>query len=72
MNLFKKTRLGYAPYIARYGDIHTWLMYELQHMPEMNNTLTSSVLIRLFKSTNLVELGIDQNKNAILNFTKRY
>ena len=30
----QKARIGYAPYIAEYGSLHTWLMYETQHMPE--------------------------------------
>jgi len=28
--------------------------------------------LRLFKSTNLLELGIDQNKNTTINFIKRF
>ena len=68
----QKVRLGYAPYIGEYGDLHTWLMYELNNMPENNNSLISNFVLRLFKSTNLVEIGIDQNKNAILNFIKRF
>ena len=31
-------RLGIAPYIAGYGKLHTWLMYEIKHMPEMEDS----------------------------------
>jgi len=68
----QKTRFGIAPYIAKYGSLHTWLIYELHHMPGENNNLVSSLLVRLFKSTNLVEIGLDKNKNAILNYIKRF
>ena len=31
----QKARLGFAPYTAGYGALHTWLMYELHNMPEI-------------------------------------
>ena len=68
----QKTRLGFAPYIAGYGALHTWLMYELHNMPEYDDALISNFILRLFKSTNLLELGIDQNKNTTINFIKRF
>ena len=68
----QKTRLGFAPYIAGYGALHTWLMYELHNMPEYDDALISNLVLRLFKSTNLLELGIDQNKNTTINFIKRF
>ena len=68
----QKTRLGFAPYIAGYGALHTWLMYELHNMPEYDDALISNFVLRLFKSTNLLELGIDQNKNTTINFIKRF
>ena len=68
----QKTRLGFAPYTAGYGALHTWLMYELHNMPEYDNTLISNFVLRLFKSTNLLELGMDQNKNTTVNFIKRF
>ena len=70
--LMQKSRIGIAPYIAGYGALHTWLMYELQNMPEYKDTLISNFVLRLFKSTNLLELGIDQNKNTTINFIKRF
>ena len=68
----QKVRLGFAPYLAGYGKLHTWLMYELHHMPEDSKTFTSNGVIRFFKSTNLLELGLDENKNTTLNFIKRF
>ena len=54
-------RLGMAPYCWIW-KITYLLMYELKHMPEVKNTITSGAILRLFKSTNMVELGIDQRK----------
>jgi hypothetical protein len=68
----QKSRIGFAPYIAGYGRLHTWLMYELNNMPENEAPIISNFILRLFKSTNLLELGIDENKNTTLNFIKRF
>lgn len=65
-------RFGLAPYIANYGKLHTWIMYALKHMPEMDNTVTPEVILRLFKSTNLIEVGIDRKRNLAFNFIKRF
>ena len=70
--IMQKARFGLAPYLAGYGALHTWLMYELHNMPEYEDALISNFILRLFKSTNLLELGIDQNKNTTLNFIKRF
>ena len=68
----QKARLGFAPYTAGYGALHTWLMYELHNMPENDDALISNFVLRFFKSTNLLELGMDQNKNTTVNFIKRF
>ena len=47
-------------------------MYALKHMPEMDNTVTPEVILRLFKSTNLIEVGIDRKRNLAFNFIKRF
>ena len=47
-------------------------MYELKHMPENERYNNSGTILRLFKSTNLVEIGIDQRKSLTLNFIKRF
>ena len=43
----------------------------LKHMPENKDRLTQEVILRLFKSTNLMEIGIDE-KNLAFNFVKRF
>ncbi|MBF97317.1 MAG: hypothetical protein CFH34_01524 [Alphaproteobacteria bacterium MarineAlpha9_Bin4] len=68
----QKSRFGFTPYLAKYGSLHTWLMYELNHIPELKSNYLSNFIIRFFKSTNLLELGLDENKNTTLNFIKRF
>ena len=72
-NIFmQKARVGFAPYIASYGEIHTWLMYELNYMPSGDSNLKSAAISRFFKSTNLVEVGLDEDKTILFNYIKRF
>ena len=68
----QEARFGIAPYIANYGRLHTWFMFAIKHMPEMKDTITPEVILRIFKSTNLMEIGIDRKKKLALNFIKRF
>ena len=35
-------RLGFAPYVGDTGDLHTWLMLEIDHRPEGEDTVTTT------------------------------
>jgi len=50
-------RLGVAPYIGDYGDLHTWLMVEVHNSPEAETPTTVTPLVRLFYGVQLVEIG---------------
>lgn len=66
-------RLGVAPYIGDYGDLHTWLMVQVENHPERDKPITTTPFIRLFKGVQMVELGytVEQNEwlaNWIVRF----
>ena len=65
-------RLGIAPYIGDYGDLHTWLMVQVDYTPNTDDIWTVTPLIRLFKETNLLELGINNRDHVLLNYVKRF
>lgn len=68
----QRARIGIAPYVADFGKLHTWLMLEVEHEPEDNETFTLTPLIRLFKGVNLVEAGISNQGDVLFNFTRRF
>lgn len=68
----EKARAGIAPYIGDYGDLHTWLMLEVQHFPQRADHFRIAPLVRLFKGVGLAEAGIDNKGDALLNFTYRF
>jgi hypothetical protein len=70
---FQQTaRLGWAPYEGDYGDLHTWLMVQVDHAPTAEHTLTVTPLVRLFKGVHLVEGGINQRGDLLFNYVFRY
>ena len=42
-------RIGWAPYEGSYGELHTWLMLQVEHLPENDDTTIITPLLRLFK-----------------------
>ncbi|MEL6956951.1 MAG: hypothetical protein AAFO88_09940 [Pseudomonadota bacterium] len=50
-------RVGVAPYIGDFGDLHTWLMLEVQNSPESDTPTTLTPLVRFFYGVQLVEVG---------------
>ena len=65
-------RVGIAPYIGDYGDVHTWTMIEIRHSPEHDTPLTVTPFVRLFKDTNMVEMGISNKGKITFNFMKQF
>ena len=69
----QKARLGIAPYIGDYGDLHTWLMLEASHQPDYSgDTFIVTPLVRLFKGTTLVELGYSSDHRLLFNWVLRF
>lgn len=65
-------RAGFAPYVGDYGDLHTWLFVELRHEPESEDPLSAALIARLFYQTTLVEAGITDAGDPVLNFQIRF
>ena len=68
----QKVRIGLAPYIGEYGDIHTWIMLEIEHLPQTKNNLFITPMLRMFKGDYLFEAGVNINKEPMFNFIKRF
>ena len=50
-------RLGVAPYVADFGELHTWLMVELDQRSANDEPVGVTPLVRFFKGPMLIELG---------------
>lgn len=56
-----KARVGIAPYVGDFGDLHTWLMLEADWKPERADAdggpLIGRPLVRFFRGVHLLEVG---------------
>jgi len=50
-------RAGFAPYVANYGALHTWLMVQVEHSPEADEPVGVTPLVRFFQGPVLAEIG---------------
>lgn len=71
------SRIGIAPYVAGTGALHTWLMIEGHHRPEgvlsdNDAKLGGSALVRFFKGPALLELGLDNDAQPLINYIHRF
>ena len=67
-----QARVGIAPYIGDYGDLHTWLMLEVDYEAGRDNNFTATPLVRLFKNSTMVEAGYNLDDGILFNFVQRF
>ena len=66
-------KVGVAPYVANYGNLHTWLVLQLTHTPEFEGDEAGTTpLVRFFKGAHLAEFGVSSNKRILFNFIARF
>ena len=68
----QSARVGVAPYIGEYGDLHTWLMVQVDHKPEAEDHVTVTPLVRFFMDVHLVEAGMNNHGELRFNWIIRY
>ncbi len=56
-SIVQAARVGFAPYEGDMGDLHTWLMVEVDYRPENEDPIGVTPLVRFFKGTALLEVG---------------
>lgn len=69
----QKARVGVAPYIGDYGDLHTWMMLQIDHMPTQDGEeVTVTPMLRFFKDVYMAEVGISHRGDVMANWVVRF
>lgn len=68
----EKARVGFAPYVAEYGSLHTWLMLQVDHRPEGREPLEFTPLVRVFKGDVMLEFGYSDKGRVLFNAIVRF
>ncbi len=71
-HILHKARVGIAPYIGDYGDLHTWLMFQVDYDAGANDSFSPTPLVRLFKGSSLLEAGYNFDEGLLFNFVQRF
>lgn len=67
-----KARVGVAPYVGDYGDLHTWLMLQADYDAGADDNFSVTPLVRFFKGPALLEAGYNLDDGALFNFVYRF
>jgi len=62
---------GVAPYVGKYGDLHTWMMFKTKKDSITNDT-HSYPIFKFFKGNSLLEIGFDNRERLDLYFVQRF
>ncbi len=69
----QSARIGLAPYLGDYGDLHTWLMLQVDNRPEAETPTVVTPLVRLFYDVQMLEIGYTpETEELLLNWIVRF
>ncbi len=68
----QKAHFGVAPYIAGYGALHTWLMIQVDHRPDSEDSVVWTPMVRFVKGDVIVEAGVSDTEEILFNVTVRF
>jgi hypothetical protein len=71
-SVWQRARVGVAPYIGNYDDLHTWFMLQVDDHPAKDKTIVITPLVRFFYHTALVEAGYSSNHRAMFNWVLQF
>lgn len=67
-----KARVGITPYIGDFGDLHTWLMLQVDYDAGEQDNFSATPLVRFFKGNTMVEAGYNLDDGVMFNFIQRF
>lgn len=69
---WQRARVGFAPYLANYEDLNSWLMLQVDYHPKKNHSTVVTPLLRFFYKTNLIEVGVSNRSTAMFNWVSQF
>ena len=67
-SVWQRARIGFAPYLADYNQLNTWLMLQVDHHPAKHDHFVATPLIRFFYKTYLFEIGYQSDHHVMVNW----
>jgi hypothetical protein len=71
-SFWQRAYAGFAPYLADYEDLNTWLLIRVDHHPAKPNAFVVTPVIRFFYKTIWLEAGYSSNNHVMVNWTVQF
>lgn len=71
-SFWQRAHVGFAPYLADYEELNTWLLLRVDHHPAKNDHFVVTPLVRLFYKTIWLEAGYSSNHHVMVNWTVQF
>jgi hypothetical protein len=69
---WQRAHAGFAPYLANYDELNTWLLIRVDHHPAKNDHFVVTPVLRFFYKTIWLELGYSSDNHVMVNWTKQF
>lgn len=63
---------GFAPYLANYDELNTWLLIRVDHHPAKDDDFVITPVLRFFYKTIWLEAGYSSNNHVMVNWTVQF
>ena len=60
-------RIGVAPYLSNFEGFHTWIIAQVDYMPELKDEITFTPMLRFFYLNYLLETGVSTRGEFSIN-----
>src|SRR3954464_12254824 len=71
-SVWQRAYAGFAPYLADYEQLNTWLLIRVDHHPAKNDHFVVTPVIRFFYKTIWLEAGYSSNNHVMVNWTVQF
>ena len=71
-SFWQRAHVGFAPYLANYDQLNTWLLLRFDHHPAKNDHFVVTPMVRFFYKTIWLEAGYSSNNQLMLNWNKQF
>jgi hypothetical protein len=71
-SFWQRAHAGFAPYLANYDELNTWLLIRVDHHPAKNDHFVVTPVVRFFYKTIWLEVGYSSNSHVMVNWTVQF
>ncbi len=71
-SFWQRAYAGFAPYLADFDQLNTWLLLRADHHPAKNDHFVVTPVIRFFYKTIWLEAGYSSNNHVMVNWTVQF